>query len=663
MSWKTGRNVIRQFIDVYLNVPLCSAYTYDPGENAGENPVGRRVTVDFNHRKMTAFVIRSYTADELSFGYPVKKVDKFQDSEPIFGEFQIKTAEWIADRYLCSPGEALALMVPGGKREVGSLSLWDEPVDSDLPAYNLSDEQKKAVETVLRSDRAFFYLYGITGSGKTEVYLTLAEKTIAEGRGVIYLVPEIALTHQLTEQVRRRFGSRVSVIHSLLTPAQKYTEWRRILRGEVDFVIGARSAVFAPLDRIGLIILDEEHESSYKSQTTPRYHARQVAMYIAGKKKAKLIMGSATPSVEAYAAMNNGSVVPLRLFRRVAGGSRPRFSVIDMRGRKNLLSSELLHAVRNSLESGRQVILFLNRRGFSYSFRCRTCGFEFHCSYCSLPLTYHKKENCFVCHCCGRIRPAVRECPQCRSLDIGYGGIGTEKIEEEIRTVFPQYTTARVDRDTVGTGKDLGKILSRFRSGEIRMLLGTQMIAKGLNFPGVKTVGIVTIDNILGIPDFRSAERAFALITQVAGRTGRYSDDGEVLIQTERGDHPALIHAVKGEADTFYREELEMRQLSGFPPFSRLVHLVVRSVSEETASRAAAFMAGLLQKAGVPETGLMGPSEAPVARANGQYRFHCLLRSPHPQKYSEMIREAVGKTVKEFRDCRVDIDVDPLTIE
>lgn len=655
--------MVKKFIDVYLNVPLCSAYTYDPGEDAGEYLLGRRVIVDFNHRKMTAFVIRSYIADELSFGYPVKKVEKFQDSEPIFGEFQIKMAEWIADRYLCSPGEALSLMVPGGKREVCSLSLWDEPSDFNFPVYRLSSDQRKATETVLQSDHSFFYLYGVTGSGKTDVYLTLAEKTIAEGRGVIYLVPEIALTHQLTEQVRHRFGSRISVIHSLLTPAQKYTEWRRILRGEVDFIIGARSAVFSPLERIGLIILDEEHESSYKSQTSPRYHARQVAMYIARKKKAKLIMGSATPSVEAYAAMKNGAVVPLLLPDRVGGGAPPRFRVIDMRGGKKLLSPELIQAVRRTVEDGRQVILFLNRRGFSYSFRCRTCGFEFHCSYCSLPLTYHKKENCFICHCCGRVRPAVYECPECRSLDVGYGGIGTEKIEEEIKSIFPQYRTERVDRDTVGTGKDLGKILSRFRSGEIRILLGTQMIAKGLNFPGVKTVGIVTIDNILGIPDFRSAERAFALITQVAGRAGRYSDDGEVLIQTERGNHPALIHAVKGDADTFYREELEMRHAAGFPPFSRLVHLVVRSESCETTSRAAAFLAVLLQKTGIPKDELLGPAEAPVARANGQYRFHCLIRSQHLQTYSESIRNAVAETAKEHRNCRIDIDVDPLTIE
>lgn len=655
--------MVKKFIDVYLNVPLCAAYTYDPGEDDGENLIGRRVTVDFNHRKMTAFVVRCYTAEELSFGYPVKKIQKFQDKEPIFGEFQIKMAEWIADRYLCSPGEALSLMVPGGKREVGSLSLWDEPSDIGCPTYRLSPDQIKATETVLQSDRSFFYLYGVTGSGKTEVYLTLAEKTIAGGRSVIYLVPEIALTHQLTEQVRRRFGNRISVIHSLLTPAQKYTEWRRIVRGEIDFVIGARSAVFAPLPHIGLIILDEEHESSYKSQTSPRYHARQIAMYIAGKKRAKLIMGSATPSVEAYAAMKNGTVVPLRLTARVAGGKLPRFRVIDMRGRKNLLSSDLIQAIRRTVEAGRQVILFLNRRGFSYSFRCRTCGFEFHCAYCSLPLTYHKKENCFVCHCCGRIRPAVRECPECHSFDIGYGGIGTEKIEEEIRSVFPQYKTERVDRDTVGTGKELGKILNRFRSGEVRILLGTQMIAKGLNFPGVKTVGIVTIDNILGLPDFRSSEKAFALITQVAGRAGRYSDDGEVLIQTERGNHPALIHAVKGEADAFYGEELEMRRVSGFPPFSRLVHLVVRSQSCETASQAASFLVCLLQKEGIPESELLGPSEAPVARANGQYRFHCLIRSQHPQKYSELLREAVGRTAKEFKGCRVDIDVDPMTIE
>lgn len=653
----------QRFIEVYLNVPLCISYTYRPGEDAGEELVGRRVTVDFNHRKMTAYVVRSFTADPHSFDYSIKQVARFQDLQPIFSEFQIQLAHWMADRYLCSPGEALSLMVPGGKREVDSLSLWDESLSLKTEAHILSEAQKEATENVWKSDNRFFYLYGVTGSGKTEVYLTLAEKTIAEGRSVIYLVPEIALTHQLTEQVRRRFGNRVSVIHSLLTPAQKYTEWRKILRGEIDFVIGARSAVFAPLENPGLIILDEEHEGSYKSQTAPRYHARQVAMYIAQQKKAKLVMGSATPSAEAYATMESGRIVALRLPQRVAGGSPPRFRVVDMRGRKGLLSSELIHAVRQTVEAGRQAILFLNRRGFSHRFYCRTCGFEFHCRFCSLPMTYHKKKNCFICHCCGRTQAAVHQCPQCGSLDIGYGGVGTEKIEEEIRSVFPHYRIERLDRDTVGSGKDLADILSKFRSGEIQILLGTQMIAKGLNFPGLKTVSIVTIDNLLAMPDFRSAERAFALITQVAGRAGRYSPDGEVIIQTERGDHPALIHAVQGDAQAFYRQELQMRRASGFPPFSRLVHLVVRSKSADKASRAAAFLGDFLRKNAVPEHELLGPSEAPVSRINDYFRFHCLIRSVQPQKYTDIVRSAVSATLKEFRECRIEIDVDPQSVE
>ena len=655
--------MIKRFADICFNRPLQSAYTYAVPDDF-KDPVGKRVVVDFNGRRMTGYAIRSYEAEEGSFGYPVKPILKIQDADPLFGEFQIQTARWIAERYFCSVGEALSCMVPGGKREVDSLSLWDDGGPAAAAGVpRLTEEQRSAVDTILGSDKIFFYLFGITGSGKTEVYLNVARQTLEKGRGVLYLVPEIALTHQLTDLVVSRFGNRVSVIHSGLTPAQKYTQWRRILRGEADFVIGARSAVFAPLPDLGLIILDEEHEGSYKSQSVPRYHARQAAMYIAQQNGAKLVMGSATPSAEAYEAMRMRKVEPLILKQRPAGGRLPRFHVIDMRGRRELLSAELIQAVAQTLREGRQVILFLNRRGFSYAFRCRTCGFTFRCPYCSLPLTYHKRENRFICHCCGRMQPPVHYCPQCRSFDVGYAGIGTEKIEEETTAIFPDVKTERVDRDTVKNAKELGAVLERFRQGETRILMGTQMIAKGLNFPGVKTVGIVSVDNILRIPDFRSAERAFSLIMQAAGRAGRYSDDGEVYIQTEMGHHPALVHAVKGEADEFYREELMMRQAAGFPPFSGLVHLVCKSVDRDTAETAITRLAEVLQNNGIGADELLGPTEAPVAKLNGKYRFHCLIRTSRPQKYAKIVKEAAAAVVGEFRRCQIDIDADPLSVE
>ena len=626
--------MIKRFADICFNRPLQSAYTYAVPDDC-KDPVGKRVIVDFNGRQLTGYAIRSYESQEDSFKYPVKPILKIQDDEPLFGEFQIRLARWIAERYFCSVGEALSCMVPGGKREVDSLALWDHdgtPAADEIPC--LTEEQQHAVDTILDSDKTFFYLFGITGSGKTEVYLNVARQTLEKGRGVLYLVPEIALTHQLTDLVVSRFGNRVSVIHSGLTPAQKYTQWRRILRGEADFVIGARSAVFAPLPDLGLIILDEEHEGSYKSQSVPRYHARQAAMYIAQQNKAKLVMGSATPSAEAYEAMRMRKVEPLILKQRPAGGRLPRFHVIDMRGRRELLSAELIQAVAQTLREGRQVILFLNRRGFSYAFRCRTCGFTFRCPYCSLPLTYHKRENRFICHCCGRTQPPVHYCPQCRSFDVGYVGIGTEKIEEETTAIFPDVKTERVDRDTVKNAKELGAVLERFRQGETRILMGTQMIAKGLNFPGVK-----------------------------AGRAGRYSDDGEVYIQTEMGHHPALVHAVKGEADEFYREELMMRQAAGFPPFSGLVHLVCKSVDRETAETAITRLAEILQNNGIGADELLGPTEAPVAKLNGKYRFHCLIRTSRPQKYAKIVKEAAAAVVGEFRRCQIDIDADPLSVE
>lgn len=653
----------KKFIDVYLNLPLYGSFTYSLPANFIGSAVGRRVVVDFRRRKLVAFVVRSYEEDEAIFDYPIKEVLKIQDDEPLFGEFQIQLAHWISQRYFCSEGEALSNMLPGGKREVNSLSLWDEVDQRESAPPSLNDEQKSAVERVLTNQSLFFYLYGVTGSGKTEVYLSLAEKIISQGKGVLYLVPEIALTHQLTALVSSRFGERVSVIHSHLTPAQKFTQWRRILRGEVDFVIGARSAIFAPLESLGLIILDEEHEGSYKSQSNPRYHARQVAMYLAQKRGAKMVMGSATPSVEAYDAMEKKAVVKLSLTQRAAGGSPPRFRVIDMRGRNQLLSTELIRAIKETVEKGRQVILFLNRRGFSYSLRCRTCGYQQQCPSCSLPMTYHKHKNHLLCHCCGRVLPYVATCPQCQSLDVGYDGIGTEKVAEEIRRIFPHYQMERVDRDTIANGKELGPILHRFRSGETKILLGTQMIAKGLNFPNLKLVGIITIDNILNLPDFRASERAFSLIMQVAGRTGRYSNDGEVYIQTQMGGHPALAHAINGTVEEFYRQELQMRQLSHFPPHQKLIHIVARSTTKEVASQGIEQFAKLLLKEGVPSSELLGPTEAPLAKLNGKYRYHCLLRGLQPLRYASIILSSLQLMEKQWRNCQFDVDCDPQSIE
>lgn len=654
------------YLQVLFNLPVDGSFTYLPpeeqeGEAAGpEAWIGKRVTAPFGRRSLTGFVV-GVSRTPPSGDFVLKRVTRVVDKKPLFGEKELKLAEWLASMYLSSTGEALSAMLPGGRRESSMPSFaLEEEVAAEKP-LTLSDEQQAALEAVLAEDPRPAYLFGVTGSGKTEVFLRAAEAVMERGRGVIYLVPEIALTHQLVEAVRGRFKGKVAVLHSALTPSQRLAEWQRLRSGEALLAVGARSAVFAPLPDTGMIIIDEEHEGSYKSGSVPRYHARQVAMHRCSRDGSVLVMGSATPSVEAYRFMEEGEIRKLELTRRIAGGSLPRLEVVDMKGSPGTLSPELAAAIREVKEAGKQTILFLNRRGFSYFFHCRSCGYQMTCKSCSVSLTLHKSSGRMVCHYCGWSRAPVDVCPECGSLDIGYSGFGTEKIEEDVQRSFPDLSVRRIDTDAVRKKGTLKNILEEFREGSIDILLGTQMVAKGLNFPGVRLVGIIQADSSLHLPDFRSRERTFSLITQVAGRAGRYDSEGRVIIQTFTPEDPAIALAAKGELPLFYRKELADRSALSFPPYSRLVRLVFRGKEEAVAEKAAAEAAELLQKQLPAGAEILGPAECPVAVISGNHRFQILLRAP---KLSLLLpgvhryrREADVRS-----GCYVEYDVDPVTL-
>ena len=391
----------------------------------------------------------------------------------------------------------------------------------------LNDEQQRAYEAVLAQTRSgcpgVTLLQGVTGSGKTEVFLQCAERVIAQGGQVIYLVPEITLTHQLAVQVMERFKNNVAILHSGLTDSQRIAQWRRIKRSEVSLVIGARSAVFAPCENLRMIIIDEEHENSYKSGNDPRYHARQVAQKRIADCHGKLLMGSATPSLEAWHLMKDPSrMTRIDLTSRVGGGCMPKVEIADMTHEDGIFGKTLQLEMARTLGAGKQVILFLNRRGYSYYFHCRSCGYELKCPHCDVAMTYHKKTGTLKCHYCGYTQKPTRVCPVCGSLDVMYSGFGTEQVEQEVQRLFPQYRTARLDTDVVSKDrKIIQKTLDEFRAGSLDILIGTQMVAKGLNFPNVQLVGIVLADSGLLVPDFRAEERTFDLLVQVAGRSGR----------------------------------------------------------------------------------------------------------------------------------------------
>ena len=649
------------FIEVVFNVPAPGRFTYRVPEGDSVS-VGMRVSAPFGRRKLTGFVVTAGT-DPGDTGFEIKTIDRVIDKQTLFGEPEIELARWMADMYFCTEGEALSNMLPGGRRE-SRTPAFEEFSLPPAGEITLSDEQQEAIDGILSQKGGMHYLYGITGSGKTEVFLRTASEVIEGGGGVIYLVPEISLTHQLTDEVRRRFGSGIAVLHSALTPSQKLVEWQRIRSGEARFVIGARSAVFAPVPGLGLIIIDEEHEGAYKSGSKPRYHARQVAMHRSTETGARLIMGSATPSLEAWHLVKTGRINGFTLGKRLSGGAVPDVELIDMRKYSSCISKPLEKAIRETAAEGRQTILFLNRRGFSYFFHCRSCGYESRCRHCSVSLTYHKHRNRLICHYCGYSEEPKQVCPECGSLDVGYSGFGTEMIENELNTLFPDLRIERVDTDSVKQKGSLRDRLERFKNGEIDLLLGTQMVAKGLNFPGVKLVGIVLADTGLHLPDFRAHERTFNLIVQVAGRAGRFFPDGRVLIQTYKPDNEAVKMAAGGTIDTFYERELEIRRALEFPPFGRLFRLVFRGKNLERTAAAAEDFVTRFDTDVLPDsssTEVLGPAECPLSMISGNYRFQIIIRTDDFRRIHSLFKGALNQ-FSPPAGVYLEADVDPVSL-
>ncbi len=651
-----------KWVEVILNVPFDMSFTYSvPEKYEDEELFGRRVAVPFGKSRKTGFVI-SESGSAPSAGYEIKSIYRIIDSTPVFNQDLLDTAEWMRDMYLSPVGVNLSQMIPSGRRE-SEYAPFSE-VSSFRKVETLTEEQQRALETLRTKKKGMYYIFGITGSGKSEVYLRRAEDMIRDGRQVLYLVPEITLTHQLSGEVYSRFSGRVAILHSSLTPSQRLKEWLRIMKGEVDIVIGARSSVFAPFRSLGLIIMDEEHENAYKSGSQPRYHARQVAQYRAQKNGAELIMGSATPSLEAWRLMRSLRLTAILMRRRIGEGRFPHVSIINMAGEDRNISEVLESEIRHTLERKRGVLLFLNRRGFSYGYVCRSCGHVLVCPNCSVSLTYHKRDNRLICHTCGYSSAPVTSCPECRSRDLVPSGFGTEMAETEVRLLFPSARIERLDTDTArGDSSHTAEILRKFRDGEIDILLGTQMIAKGLNFPLVSLVGIINADSSLALPDFRAGERTFDLLYQVAGRAGRYSDDGQVIIQTRQPASPAITCVASNSIEDFYDRELAERRETGFPPFTRLVNMTLRSKSEVKAQESACSLeqTALLLARGLDDIEIFSASACLIEKQAQQWRYHVLLRSTRIGELLAFTKKLIN-SYKVPSGVHLEIDVDPAAV-
>ncbi|PTX61217.1 replication restart DNA helicase PriA [Melghirimyces profundicolus] len=484
-------------------------------------------------------------------------------------------------------------------------------------------------------------LHGVTGSGKTEIYLQAITETLNQGRQAIVLVPEISLTPQMVKRFKGRFGGRVAVLHSGLSHGERYDEWRKIRTGEVQVAIGARSAVFAPFPDLGLLVIDEEHENSYKQEEQPRYHAREVARRRCAEHGAVLVMGTATPSVESYYRARVGGYDWAQLTERVHNRPFPPVEVVDLReelrsGNRSIFSRSLKEQLQACVDRGDQAVLFLNRRGFSTFVLCRECGESVECPHCDISLTYHRTNQTLRCHYCGYTRQVPRECPSCGSSHIRYFGTGTQRVEEELARTMPGLRVIRMDVDTTRRKGAHERLLTAFGKGKADVLLGTQMIAKGLDFPGVTLVGVIAADTMLHLPDFRAAERTFQLLTQVSGRAGRHDKPGRVVIQTYSPEHYSIRMAAEQKAESFYREECRLRKRLRYPPFCRLFTLLFshpdRVKLMQAGSRAARFLAPRLPEGGE----LLGPVSAPIPRIKDRYRIQIII------KYNNLTDEPTG---------------------
>jgi len=526
-----------------------------------------------------------------------------------------------------------------------------------------------AIQTGLAS-RQFqaFLLEGVTGSGKTEIYLNAIEAALSLGRGALLLVPEIALTPAVAGQFHHRFGEKVAILHSAFQDAERAQEWRRIRAGQASVVVATRSGVFAPVQNLGLIIVDEEHDQSYKQQETPRYHGRDVAVVRARDENAVIVLGSATPSLESRYNAERGKYTRLELPARIEQRPMPAVTIIDMRrefleSRKQAtFSRALLEAVTERLDNGEQTMLLLNRRGFSNIVACRACGERLQCVNCSVTLTYHRRDRRMLCHYCNYAIAVPDKCPQCTSEYLQFIGVGSERVEQELGAAFPRARIARLDRDTVSGKHDYETILAGFREQRFDILVGTQMIAKGHDIPNVTLVGIVNADVGLGLPDFRAAERTFQLLTQAAGRAGRGETPGIVLIQTINPDHYAIQCAAEQDYEKFYRKEIDFRRMLHYPPFGAMASIVVRSANEEDALTRSAALGRLLSPA--PEgVRVMGPAPAPVLRVKSEYRYQVLLKTSSRKRLSEMLADVRRfATAEKWGPANLAIDVDPMTL-
>jgi primosomal protein N' (replication factor Y) len=604
----------------------------------------------------------------------LKSIEAVLDEEPLIPESLLKLIQWVGQYYMSTSGLALKNAVPSGifegkKGSKGRIA-FDE-INSAI-VLNLTNEQQKALSEINKAQSGAFLLHGITGSGKTEIYIRAIE-ALGDKEAVV-LVPEIALTTQIIDRFRSRFQEKVAFFHSGLSPGERITQWLKIRNGDVKVAIGVRSAVFAPFKNLGLIIIDEEHEASYKQFEGLKYSARDVALARAKIERIKIILGSATPSLESFYHAKKGKLAYLELTHRIERKPMPSIEIIDMAKEDKVslsYSKKLLEVLKNNLSEGHQSLIMLNRRGYSPFLMCMDCGYTYKCPACSITLTYHKDTKTLNCHYCNSFLTPQDVCPQCKGIKTKYIGLGTQRVEEELNALIPGLSLKRMDKDTTRRKLSHYRIVKDMEGKKIDVLLGTQMIAKGHDFPDVTVAAVVFADVALNLPDFRSSERTFQLFTQLAGRAGRGDMSGTVYIQTYEPEHYVFDYVRNHDYAGFYQKEIELRKELSYPPFSKLIRIVFNFRNKEQAAKIMKDISGRIRKitpsqrplpkGGEGHVEILGPSPAPVEKIRNYWRWHLVLKG-HNSKALRRKAEEIMNTLKDIKDIRIDVDVDPINL-
>ncbi|RJQ50670.1 MAG: primosomal protein N' [Nitrospiraceae bacterium] len=650
-----------------------------PGELEEKIKPGLRVLAPFRSGKKVGIVVGldKTTAITQDKEITLKSIESVLDDEPLIPDNLLKLIQWVGQYYMSTSGLALKNAVPSGifegkKGSKGRITYDHEAAPAKK--INLTAEQQKALSEIISAVSGAFLLHGVTGSGKTEIYIRAIEEL--GDKEAIVLVPEIALTTQIVDRFRARFQDKVVFFHSGLSPGERITSWRKIRNGEVKVALGVRSAVFAPFKNLGLIIIDEEHEASYKQFEGLKYSARDAALARSKIESIKIILGSATPSIESFYHAKKGKLGYLELTQRVEQRPMPRVEIIDMtREEKESLSysRKLLDVLEKNLSEGHQSLIMLNRRGYSPFLMCTDCGYTYKCPACSITLTYHKDTKTLNCHYCNSFLKPQDACPECKGTKIKYIGLGTQRIEEELHELLPELNLKRMDRDTTTKKLSHYRIVKDMEDKKIAVLLGTQMIAKGHDFPDVTVAAVVFADVALNLPDFRSSERTFQLFTQLAGRAGRGDVSGAVYIQTYEPEHYVFDYVRNHDYKGFYQNEIELRKELSYPPFSKLIRVVFSFRNKEDGVRTMKSVSARIKKITRPRNPklktqnlksdfeILGPSPASIEKIRNYWRWHLILKGAN-SKSLRLAALKILESIKDIRDVKADIDVDPINL-